>query len=250
MKKEALKRIQETLDQLETLKQPAAEPPTVVDRHPVSFQISPVASQIELPPPPKGDRLPQLPHLFPVSGVDPLSVAETELEQLPSSKIPARVARRYHVVKNMSKPIPLSPPLQEEMGGGDLLLRQAELTLEQVVQKIEALYYAGPIVDGWIDYYPAAPELGDEVEEIIFEHPDLSTAASSEPNASLSLTSYRVCGIDESGQQWSYPCPIDQLVELSMAIARYHKLKELLAQKRQLEAQFKSSAIAENIDKH
>ena len=202
--KEALKRIQETLDRLETLKQSTAQPPTISDR-PISFQISPVVPKVDLPPPPapKNDRL-QLPQ-FPVDSVASAPVLE------------AKVARS------------LSAP-----------------SLEQVVQQIQALYHEGPIVDGWIDVAPTAPEPDDEVEEIVFERPDLS-AISSDPNTSLS-TNYRVCGIDASGQQWSYPCPIDQLLELSVAIARYHKIQELLAQKRQLESQLQSSAIGENIN--
>lgn len=201
--KKALKRIQETLDQLEILKQSTAEPHAISDR-PISFQISPVAPKVDLPSPAaKNDRL-QLPQIFPVGSVEPSPVVETQVERSPAKSI------------------------------------------EQVLQQIQALYYEGPIVDGWIDSSPTVLEPDDRVEEIVFERPDLSTAAFSKLDASL--TSYRVCGIDASGEQWSYPCPIDQLLDLSVAIARYHKLQELLAQKRQLESQFKSSAIGENIN--
>lgn len=202
--KEALKRIQETLDQLETLKH-TAQPPTITDRA-ISFQISPVTPKVELPPPPapKNDRL-QLPQ-FPVGSVEPSPAIETQVERSRSAQ-----------------------------------------SLEQVVQQIRALYDEGPIVDGWIDAALTTPEPDDEVEEIVFERP-VSTAISSDPNASSS-TNYRVCGTDEFGQQWSYPCPVDQLLELSIAIARYHKIQELLAQKRQLESQLKSSEIARKIDK-
>jgi hypothetical protein len=204
--KKTLKRIQETLDQLEILKQSTAEPPTITDR-PISFQISPIAPKADLPAPPapNNDRL-QL-QLFPVASVEPLSVGETQVERSPSAKI----------------------------------------AMAQVLQQIQILYHEGPIVDGWIDSSPTVVEPDDKIEEIVFERPDLSAATFSEPNTSL--TSYRVCGINAFGEQWSYPCPVDQLLELSVAIARYHKLEELLAQKQQLESQLKSSAIAEKIGK-
>jgi hypothetical protein len=210
--KEALKRIQETLDRLETLKQSTAKPPTT-DRS-ISFQILPVAPKAELPPPPapKNDRL-QLPQ-FPVGSVEMSPVGETTVERSPIEQLLIEQSRSAQ-------------------------------SLEQVVRQIQALYHEGPIVDGWIDAAPTAPELDDEVEEIVFERPDLSC----ESDASLSLTNYHVCGVDESGQQWSYPCPVDQLLELSVAIARYHKLQELLAQKRQLEERLRTSAIGENSNK-
>jgi len=210
--KQALKRIQKTLDQIETLKQSAANLPTANNR-PISFQILPGAPKVDLPPPSaaKSERpqSPQLPQLS-VSSVEPSPVVETKVERSPSAKI----------------------------------------SIEQVLQQIQALYHEGPIVDGWIDSSPTALEPDDRVEEIVFERPDLSTTdLSSDLDSSLSLSNYRVCGIDASGEQWSYPCPVDQLLELSVAIARYHKIQALLAQKRQLESQLKSSAIGENINK-
>jgi len=203
--KEALKRIQETLDQLEIFKQSTAEPPAITDR-PISFQISPAAPKVDFPSPSTLKSQPlQLPQLS-VGSVEPSPVVKTQVERSPSAKI----------------------------------------SIEQVLQQIQALYHEGPIVDGWIDSSLTLLEPDDMVEEIVFERPDLSTAAFSAP--ATSLTSYRVCGIDASGEQWSYSCPVDQLLELSVAIARYHKLQELLAQKRQLESQLKSSAIGENIN--
>jgi hypothetical protein len=211
--KETLKHIQETLEQIETLKQSTAEPSTITDR-PISFQISPIA--------PKEDRL-QLPQLFPEDSVDALPVGETKVERSPAGT-PVERARAAQL-----------------------------FALEQVVQQIQALYYEGPIVDGWIDSFPTALESEDEGEEIVFERPNLSTEVSSESNASLSIASYRVCGLDEFGQQWSYACSVEQLLELSVAISRYRKIQELLAQKRQLEAQLeaqlKASAIGENNNK-
>ncbi|MDV2996286.1 MAG: hypothetical protein N4J56_005940 [Chroococcidiopsis sp. SAG 2025] len=206
--KQALQRIHATLDQLETLKQSTTEPSTVTDR-PISFQILPVAPKVDLPSPSPESERPQSLQLpqFSTSSIEPSPTTTTQVERSPSAPI---------------------------------------VDLERIAQRIQALYYEGPIVDAWIDSYPTAPESDDEIEEIVFERPDLSL--SSNLDRSLSPTSYRVCGLDASGEQWSYPCPLDQLLELSVAIARYHKIQELLAQKRQLESQIESNAIGENIN--
>lgn len=201
--KQSLQRIHETLDQLEMLKQ-STTVSTVTDR-PISFQILPVVPKVDLPSPSAVEsertQLPQLPEVSSVSSVSSTLVTKTQLEKPRSASV---------------------------------------ATLEQIAQKIQALYYEGPIVNGWIDSDPIAAESNDEIEEIVFERPDLSG------DRSLFPTSYRVCGFDASGQQWSYPCPVDQLLELSMAIARYRKIQELLAQKIQLEAQIKPDAIVED----
>lgn len=82
---------------------------------------------------------------------------------------------------------------------------QAEL--QQIVQQIQALYQEGPIVDGWLESDP------DESPR-----PD-----------------YRLCGLDEVGNLWSHPCPPEQLPSVSVAIARYQKLLQLLKRKQQIE---------------
>ena len=51
---------------------------------------------------------------------------------------------------------------------------------------------------------------------------------------------YRLNGVSLTGQQWSYPCPIEQLPSVSLAIARYEKLLQLLDRKHDLETRLKS----------
>jgi hypothetical protein len=46
---------------------------------------------------------------------------------------------------------------------------------------------------------------------------------------------YRLCGLGADGQLWSRPCPLEQVPQLSLAIARHQKLRQLLAQKQHLE---------------
>lgn len=121
-----------------------------------------------------------------------------------------------------------------------------EAKLDLVVQQIQDLYYEGPMIDGWLEYYPSAPEpSAGTLREIIFERisDDLGIDSSLEfgtESCKSSHASYRVCGVDSSGQQWSYQCPLDQLLSVSMAIARYQKLQQLLQQKYQFETYLKN----------
>ena len=127
-----------------------------------------------------------------------------------------------------------------------------EAKLDLVVQQIKDLYYEGPMIDGWLEYYPSAPEpSAGTLREIIFERisDDLGIDSSFEfgtESCKSSHASYRVCGIDSSGQQWSYLCPLDQLLSVSIAIARYHKLQQLLQQKYYIETYLKREQVGEH----
>lgn len=118
---------------------------------------------------------------------------------------------------------------------------QAEL--QQVMRQIQALYEEGPIIDGWLDTrassaaadpststlrHAEVDRLMDYVQEICQTPP---AAIDSSP------AGYRLCGLDADGKLWSRPCPSDQLPQVSLAIARYQKLRQFLARKQQLEMQ-------------
>lgn len=109
-----------------------------------------------------------------------------------------------------------------------------EAQLQQIVDQIQDIYLEGPIVDGWLESEPLTPEQGSamlpstEVEQLMEEVEDKTTCPS--PRAS-----YRLCGIDIAGKMWSRPCPIEQLPSVSMAIARYQKLRQLLSSKQYVE---------------
>ena len=108
------------------------------------------------------------------------------------------------------------------------------------------LYYEGPIVDGWLEYYPPAPAAENcTLREISFERvidnvEAFGSVSSEQETNSLPGASYRLCGLDASGKQWSYPCPLDQLPSVSMAIARYQQLQQLLQQKQELDQRIKA----------
>lgn len=135
------------------------------------------------------------------------------------------------VEKSQNKPAPFfqaSPPVVEDTD------EQAKLDL--IVRQIEDLYHSGPIVDGTLEYYPPSPESSDEIREVCFERVievEVSNLTSQE--IGIPGASYRLSGVDASGKQWSYPCPLDQLLSVSVAIARYQKLQQLLQQKYELE---------------
>jgi hypothetical protein len=46
---------------------------------------------------------------------------------------------------------------------------------------------------------------------------------------------YRLCGLDEKGELWMRPCPLSEILAVSMAIARYQQLRDLTQKRHQLE---------------
>lgn len=120
--------------------------------------------------------------------------------------------------------------------------------LKQVVRQIQDVYLEGPIVDGWLESHSREPEAGDgtprptAVDRLMdYEEVETRNSASGDnrPDASVTCqsprTGYRLCGLNEDGQFWHRPCPPEQVASVSMAIARYHKLRLLLDRKQHLE---------------
>lgn len=223
--KQTLKRIEEALNQLEQLKHTAYLQPSNAKNSTYSFEIDRTQPQSNSALEQLSDsptqtletvKLLELPNLNSDSNSDAQPVADINLEMnsLPDTQT--------DVVDNETK-------------------------LEQVVRQIQDLYHEGPLVDGWLEYYPPAPEPSAEsLREISFERPikNVEVVANLVEQESCELTgaSYLICGLDEFGQQWSYPCPLEQLPSVSMAIARYHKLQQLLQQKHQLEVYLKEGS--------
>lgn len=108
----------------------------------------------------------------------------------------------------------------------ETLVANWQQELRQVFRQIQNLYLEGPIVDGWLE--SQYRESGVSVETL-----------SHQPNAKVILESprpgYRLCGLDEQGKVWSHYCPPEQVASVSMAIARYQKLRHLLTRKEYLE---------------
>jgi hypothetical protein len=124
-----------------------------------------------------------------------------------------------------------------------------QLELEQVILQIQAVYAEGPIVEGWLESqsqdspspqgaaalrHVEVEKLMDYVESIC-NGSHHNSANPTTPTAEDIRTGYRLCGLDADGQLWSRPCPTQQVPYVSLAIARYQKLRILLNNKQALE---------------
>ncbi|MBW4516853.1 MAG: hypothetical protein KME11_16710 [Timaviella obliquedivisa GSE-PSE-MK23-08B] len=142
-----------------------------------------------------------------------------------------------------------------------------QLELEQIILQIQAVYADGPIVEGWLESqashvqsqtsaspaatatlrYGEVDRLMDYVEAICHSNQVPQSQAtqsqlqpstqptSTQPTEESSCTAYRLCGLDADGRLWSRSCPTQQVPYVSLAIARYQKLRILLSQKQTLE---------------
>ncbi|MEC4893886.1 MAG: hypothetical protein SAL07_03320 [Oscillatoria sp. PMC 1051.18] len=117
--------------------------------------------------------------------------------------------------------------------------------LQLTVRKIQDIYLEGPIVDGWLESHPRKPDEGgaevrkassDRLMDYVEELSNDGVAYQS-PRAG-----YRLCGLDENGKVWSRPCPPEQVPNVSVAIARYQKLRQLLLHKHNLETRLNELA--------
>jgi hypothetical protein len=122
-----------------------------------------------------------------------------------------------------------------------------QLELEQTILEIQALYLEGPIVDGWLESHPyGSPQVMQSIGTATLRHAEIErlmeyveeicrTPQTLDLNE-VPRTGYRLCGLDADGQLWSRPCPSQQVPYVSLAIARYQKLRILLARKQTLES--------------
>jgi len=135
-----------------------------------------------------------------------------------------------HNVANQALEIKPLEEIQTDVAASD-----AEL--EQILGQIQDLYLEGPIVDGWLESYPSE-ESPEPVISRGLDERQTDEVGSFEPGkitGESPCVGYRLCGLDASGNTWSHPCPPDQLPDVSIAIARYHKLQQLLSRKQYIE---------------
>ncbi|MBD2254342.1 hypothetical protein [Nostoc parmelioides] len=123
--------------------------------------------------------------------------------------------------------------------------------LQNILQQIQDIYLEGPIVNGWLESNPSEAEAGGtatlrhaEVDQLMNYVEEICANDGKVPHQTP-RTGYHLCGLDNSGRVWSRPCPADQLASVSMAIARYQKLRQFLGRKQYLETRL--SQLAETL---
>jgi hypothetical protein len=176
--------------------------------------------------------------------VQPFSTQQSPVKTptLPKIKAPSFSSHRHGA--NPALAMSLLKEIEE-------LVSNWQVELNQILLQIQELYLEGPIVDGWLESHAREPEPGvtnirhtevdrlmDYVEEICSLQPDKVSCQSPR-------TGYHLCGLNPDGKAWSRPCPPEQVPSVGVAIARYQKLRQLLARKQYLETHL--SQLAETL---
>ncbi|WP_088243309.1 hypothetical protein [Calothrix rhizosoleniae] len=128
----------------------------------------------------------------------------------------------------------------------DVAKWQKELKI--IVRQIQDIHLEGPIVNGWLESHQKQPETRGtatlrhaEVDSLMDYVEDIC-AANQGNSDRLSRAGYRLCALDSAGKVWSRPCPAEQVPSVSMAIARYQKLRQILGRKQYLETRLNQLA--------
>lgn len=117
--------------------------------------------------------------------------------------------------------------------------------LQKIIRQIQDIYLQGPIINGWLESDIQEKPPSNSVEgkaklrhaevEQLMDYVEKICAAQKEALDKAPRAGYRLCGLDSSGKVWSRPCPPDQVASISMGIARYKKLQQMLGRKHYLE---------------
>jgi hypothetical protein len=161
---------------------------------------------------------------------------------LPKFKTPSFSNHRHGA--NPAFAMNLLQDIQETVGGW-------QTELQVILQQIQDIYLEGPVINGWLESNPQESELGGtatlrhaEVERLM-DYVEEICGPSDKVSDHSSCTDYRLCGIDAAGKVWSRQCPVEQVPNVSMAIARYQKLRQLFGRKQYLETRL--SQLAETL---
>ncbi|QMS91193.1 hypothetical protein HUN01_27720 [Nostoc edaphicum CCNP1411] len=158
---------------------------------------------------------------------------------LPKLKTPSFSSHRHGA--NPGLAMNLLQEIQETVAGW-------QTELQNILKQIQDIYLEGPIVNGWLESNPTEPEPAGtatlrhaEVDRLM-NYVEEICASGGKVSYQSSITGYRLCGVDDTGKVWSRPCPADQVPNVSMAIARYQKLRQLLGRKQSLETRLSQLA--------
>jgi hypothetical protein len=236
--KRGLERIEATLSQLNTPND-AAQPLPAPRSETYSFRVSTPKPQPRSLP---AEKPPETVQPFPVQDQCPKTPA------LPKFKLPSFSNHRHAANPNLA--IGLLREIEE-------VVVRWQTELQQVMLQIQAVYLEGPIVDGWLESHPytSAQHIGTSIATGTLRYAEIDQLmeyvqqlCDDQPQAApdeTTRTGYRLCGLDTDGQMWCRPCPTEQLPYVSLAIARYQKLRQLLARKQVLETRL--SQLAKNL---
>ncbi|AFY36328.1 hypothetical protein [Calothrix sp. PCC 7507] len=151
---------------------------------------------------------------------------------LPKFKTPSFSSHRHGA--NPGLAVNLLQEIQENVLGW-------QQELQELIQQIQDIYLEGPIVNGWLESNNRETEPGGtatlrhgEVEGLM-DYVEKICAAGGKVSYQSPVSGYRLCGLDAAGKVWSRPCPPDQLPAVSLAIARYQRLRQFLGRKQYLE---------------
>lgn len=172
----------------------------------------------------------------------PAQESGSKAPNLPKFKIPSFSSHRH--AANPSLAMNLLQEIQETVAAW-------QIELQTILQQIQDIYLEGPIVNGWLESNSVQSEAGGtatlrhaEVERLM-DYVEEICANGAKVSYKSSRTGYRLCGVDAAGKVWSRACPPDQVPAVSMAIARYQKLRQLLGRKQYLETRL--SQLAETL---
>ncbi|NEO87248.1 MAG: hypothetical protein F6J87_23755 [Spirulina sp. SIO3F2] len=110
--------------------------------------------------------------------------------------------------------------------------------LKQILVQLQNLYLEGPMINGWLESDPSTTN-GTTTQPypngLVSNGQATYPAYQGQVSYELPQPQYRLCGRNEQGEIWSKICPPNQVTAVSMAIARYQKLCQLLKKKQGLE---------------
>lgn len=161
----------------------------------------------------------------------------TQDEDIKAPSLPKFKSPSFSSHRNAPNPALASNVLQEIQE----IITGWQTELHKIVRQIQDLYQQGPIVNGWLESHQKEPQREDtatlrhaEVDRLM-DYVEEICAAQANVSPESNRAGYRLCGLDASGEVWSRPCPPQQVPSVSMAIARYQQLRQLLERKQKLE---------------
>jgi hypothetical protein len=218
-----------------TVAPPPTAPPAPAQRQP---SVAATMAKTQIGPWPKTDPTEPSPVAQPTH--DPA----THLPNLPKGRRPHLTNHRNDA--NATRAMDLLDQV-------DNTLSQWHQDLRQVLDQIQAVYLAGPIIEGWLE--AIAPEndasRAAQPHASLLRHGDPAhlatyvehlTQSAAPPSPHGGVTQYRLCSLDADGRVQCQLCPPDQLGAISQGIARHQQLRTLVQHKQGLEARLQKAA--------